>query len=64
LNGWPPRLRELLERQAKEIDVDGIAVRVCSLEHLLEMKRAGDRWRDRDDVEALEGIQRADQDRD
>jgi hypothetical protein len=58
-----PRFEEL-ERQACEVDLDGLAVRVCSLEHLLEMKRASDRIRDQDDVQALEGIQKADQDLD
>jgi predicted nucleotidyltransferase len=58
LQGLPqvPRYEEL-EKQAKQIDIDGLAVRVCSLEHLLEMKRASDRGRDRDDVQALEAAQ-------
>ncbi|HEY3552539.1 MAG TPA: hypothetical protein VGK66_02515, partial [Solirubrobacterales bacterium] len=58
LQGLPqvPRYEEL-EKGAKEIDIDGLAVRVCSLEHLLEMKRASDRARDRDDIEALEAAQ-------
>lgn len=43
-----------LDGAATEVDMDGLAVRVCSLEHLLEMKRASDRPRDRDDLEALE----------
>jgi predicted nucleotidyltransferase len=42
-----------LDEKATEIDLDGVAVRVCSLEHLLEMKRSSKRDRDRDDLEAL-----------
>ncbi|HET9677987.1 MAG TPA: nucleotidyltransferase [Solirubrobacterales bacterium] len=58
LQGLPqiPRYQEL-EKQAKEVDIAGLAVRVCSLEHLLEMKRASDRPRDREDLEALEAAQ-------
>ncbi len=65
LQGLPqvPRFEEL-ERGAKDVDIGGLPVRVCSLEHLLEMKRAGDRSRDQDDIQALEGIQKADRDRD
>ncbi len=55
---------EELEKQAKDIDIDGLKVRVCSLEHLLEMKRASDRPRDRDDLEVLEAAQNEDGDRD
>ena len=43
--------------QATEVDMEGLVVRVCSLEHLLAMKRASDRPRDRDDLEALEAAQ-------
>jgi predicted nucleotidyltransferase len=46
-----------LDAQATDVDVGGIAVRVCSLEHLLDMKRASDRPRDKDDLEALEAAQ-------
>lgn len=58
LQGLPqvPRYEEL-EKGARKIDIDGLAVRVCSLEHLLEMKRASDRARDHDDIEALEAAQ-------
>jgi predicted nucleotidyltransferase len=58
LQGLPqvPRFEEL-EKQARNVDVEGLAVRVCSLEHLLEMKRASDRPRDHEDVEALEVAQ-------
>lgn len=58
LQGLPqvPRYGEL-EKQAKWIDIDGLAVRVCSLEHLLGMKRASDRARDHEDVEELEAAQ-------
>jgi predicted nucleotidyltransferase len=59
LQGLPqvPRYDEL-DRGAAEVDIDGLEVRVCSLGHLLEMKRASDRPRDRDDLEALEAAQR------
>ena len=58
LQGLPqiPRFDDL-EKQARDVDVEGLAVRVCSLEHLLEMKRASDRPRDHEDVEALEVAQ-------
>lgn len=58
LQGLPqvPRYEEL-EKQAKQIDIDGLPVRVCSLEHLLEMKRASDRARDHDDILELEAAQ-------
>lgn len=46
-----------LDEAATDIDLDGLIVRVCSLEHLLAMKRASDRPRDRDDLEALEAAQ-------
>jgi predicted nucleotidyltransferase len=49
----------VLDEQATEIDMDGLVVRVCSLEHLLAMKRASNRPRDRDDLEALEAGQGA-----
>jgi predicted nucleotidyltransferase len=43
-----------LDERASEVDLDGLVVKVCSLEDLLAMKRASDRPRDRDDIEALE----------
>jgi predicted nucleotidyltransferase len=43
-----------LQPAAVAVDLDGVEVSVCSLEHLLAMKRASDRPRDRDDVAALE----------
>ncbi len=46
-----------LDEEAEEIDLDGLVVKVCSLEHLMAMKRASDRDRDRDDLEALEAAQ-------
>jgi len=58
-----PRFQELDEK-AKEIDLDGLPVRVCSLEHLLEMKRVSDRPRDRDDLKELEAAQEPDGDLD
>jgi predicted nucleotidyltransferase len=65
LQGLPqvPRYKELKE-QAKQIDIDGLEVRVCSLDHLLEMKRSSDRPRDRDDLQALEAAQEPDEERD
>ena len=47
----------VLDAKATDVDMDGLAVRVCSLDHLLEMKRASERPRDRDDLEALEDAQ-------
>ena len=43
-----------LDERASEVDIDGLNVKVCSLDDLLAMKRASDRPRDRDDLEALE----------
>jgi predicted nucleotidyltransferase len=65
LQGLPqvPRYEEL-EKQAKQIDIDGLAVRVCSLNHLIEMKRASERPRDQEDIQALEAAQEPDQHRD
>jgi hypothetical protein len=59
LQGLPqvPGYRHL-EEAATTVDIAGLSVRVCSLEHLLEMKRASGRLRDRDDLEALEAAQR------
>jgi predicted nucleotidyltransferase len=47
----------VLDEQAQDVDLRGLVIRVCSLEHLLEMKRASDRDRDRDDLRALEAAQ-------
>ncbi len=46
-----------LESEASVVEMGGLSVRVCSLGHLLAMKRASERPRDRDDLEALEGAQ-------
>jgi predicted nucleotidyltransferase len=64
LQGLPqvPRYEDL-EKQAKEIDIDGLEVQVCSLEHLLEMKRASSRPRDHDDIQALEAAQESGEER-
>ena len=43
-----------LARDAVEADLDGIVVRVCSLDRLLEMKRAAGRPQDMHDVAMLE----------
>lgn len=48
---------EALDAEAADVQMDGLTVRVCSLEHLLSMKRASERPRDRDDLEALEAAQ-------
>jgi predicted nucleotidyltransferase len=47
----------VLDAEALDVDMDGLTVRVCSLGHLLEMKRASERPRDKDDLEALEAAQ-------
>jgi predicted nucleotidyltransferase len=52
-----------LDGQAKEIQVEGLVFKVCSLEHLLEMKRSSDRPRDQDDVMALKDAQEPGEDR-
>jgi len=46
-----------LDAEATDVDMDGLSVRVCSLGHLIGMKRASERPRDHDDLEALEGTQ-------
>ncbi len=46
-----------LDAEAAAVDLGGMVVRVCSLDHLLAMKRASERPRDRDDLEALEAAQ-------
>lgn len=58
LQGLPqiPTFEEL-DREATDVEIGGISVRVCSLDHLLAMKRASERPRDRDDLEALEAAQ-------
>jgi predicted nucleotidyltransferase len=43
-----------LDERASEVEIDGLIVKVCALDDLLAMKRASDRPRDRDDLEALE----------
>jgi predicted nucleotidyltransferase len=43
-----------LDEQASEVDIEGLVVKVCSLDDLLAMKRASNRPHDRDDLEALE----------
>jgi predicted nucleotidyltransferase len=49
-----------LEEEAKDVDLDGLPVRVCSLEHLIQMKRSSERTRDREDLAALEAVQEED----
>lgn len=55
LQGLPsiPRF-EQLAANARSADLQGVPVQVCSLEHLVAMKRAADRPMDRMDLEALE----------
>jgi predicted nucleotidyltransferase len=43
-----------LDERSTEVDLDGLVLKICSLDDLLAMKRASDRPRDRDDLEALE----------
>ena len=55
---WIPGIEEdsgfeRLAADALEGDVFGVPVRVCSLENLRTMKRAADRPRDREDLDAL-----------
>lgn len=51
-----------LDGEAKEIQVEGLVFKVCSLEHLLEMKRSSDRPRDQEDLKALEDAQKPGED--
>lgn len=53
----------VLDEKAKEVDLDGLVVRVCSLEHLIEMKRSSERPRDCEDLAALEAVQDDDRER-
>jgi len=43
-----------LDGRASQVEIDGLTVKVCSLDDLLAMKRASDRPRDREDLDALE----------
>ncbi len=43
-----------LDTEAEVVDMEGLAVRVCSFEHLIAMKQASERPRDQDDLEALQ----------
>jgi predicted nucleotidyltransferase len=47
-----------LDEGSTAVDLDGLIVKVCSLDDLLAMKRASDRPRDRDDLEALEAARK------
>lgn len=47
----------VLDAEASDVDIEGLSVRVCSLDHLRAMKRASERPRDRDDLEALDAAQ-------
>jgi predicted nucleotidyltransferase len=51
---------EALDADALDVEIDGISVRVCSLGHLLAMKRKSERPRDRDDLESLESARESD----
>jgi predicted nucleotidyltransferase len=48
---------DALLRDAVSKDIDGIPVRVASIEHLIEMKQAAGRPRDLDDIARLRQIQ-------
>lgn len=50
-----------LDERATKVDIGGLQVKVCSLDDLLAMKRASDRPRDRDDLEALEAARGVDE---
>jgi hypothetical protein len=45
------------DAEASDVEMDGIVIGVRSLDHLLSMKRASERPRDRDDLESLEAAQ-------
>lgn len=53
--GNVPTYRRLINA-AETAEVEGVEIKVCSLDDLIEMKRASERLRDRDDLEALEAI--------
>jgi predicted nucleotidyltransferase len=50
-----------LDERATDVNLGGLIVKVCSLDDLLAMKRASDRPRDRDDLEALEAARDGDE---
>lgn len=50
-----------LDARSSEVDIDGLVVKVCSLDDLVAMKQASDRPRDRDDLEALRATREDDQ---
>lgn len=52
------RAMSVLSEGAVAVKLGGITVQVCSLESLLEMKRASGRALDIDDVEALQEANR------
>lgn len=58
LQGLPqvPSFSEL-DADGKSVDLDGITVKVCSLDALKGMKAASERPRDRDDLEALNALE-------
>ncbi|HEX2070454.1 MAG TPA: nucleotidyltransferase [Thermoleophilaceae bacterium] len=45
-----------LDGDGASVDLDGITVKVCSLDALKAMKAASERARDRDDLEALDAL--------
>jgi predicted nucleotidyltransferase len=47
----------VLDAEASDVDIEGLSIRVCSLEHLRAMKQASERPRDRDYLEALDAAQ-------
>ena len=46
-----------LDHDGESVDLDGITVKVCSLNALKAMKAASERARDRDDLEALDALE-------
>lgn len=51
-----PMAFEKMLRDAEVKDIDGIAIRIASIEHLIEMKQAAGRPRDLDDIDKLRQI--------
>lgn len=58
LRPFEDRTWEVLDRHAEERHVFGHRIRVCSYEHLLEMKRAADRDQDRIDINSIKAARR------
>jgi predicted nucleotidyltransferase len=52
----PPVPFDELLRDSKAVDLDGHEIRIASIEHLIDMKRAAGRAQDVADIEALEQL--------